>query len=142
MNFSSHCAPRLKEERKRLALSQIEAADKVGVSREMWGKYERGAAAPSSEILMLYAVTGADVQYILTGVRSSMALTPDESVLLEGYRSLDEKTRRRVLAFMLEEGQQTKQEQVFNAEVGQAIKIGGNLDQKGISFFKGHSKKK
>lgn len=40
MSFNSHCVVRLKEERKRLRLTQGDIADICGVSREMWGKYE------------------------------------------------------------------------------------------------------
>ena len=49
------------------------------------------------------ASTGADIQYIVTGVRSTTALVPDEQVLLDGYRELDAPTKRRMLAFVLTE---------------------------------------
>lgn len=39
----------------------------------MWGKYERGAAHPSSEILEKFAFVGADVLYIITGRRERPA---------------------------------------------------------------------
>lgn len=67
MNFSSHCPPRIKEERLRLGLSQAQAAEKTGVSREMWGRYERGDAIPGGEVLFSFALVGADIQYLLTG---------------------------------------------------------------------------
>ena len=44
-----------------------------GVSREMWGRYERGVATPSAEVLSRAALQGADVAYALTGVRSDPA---------------------------------------------------------------------
>lgn len=71
MNFSSHCAPRIKEERLRLGLSQVQVAEKSGVSREMWGRYERGDAIPGGEVLFSFAIAGADIQYVLTGIRSA-----------------------------------------------------------------------
>lgn len=57
----------LEEERKRLGLSQAEAGRICGVSREMWGKYERDQAAPGADVLEAFAAAGADVNYILSG---------------------------------------------------------------------------
>lgn len=70
-NFFSLASLRLVEERKALALSQAGAGEACGVSREMWGKYERGQAVPGGEVLFAFAARGADVQYILTGTRSA-----------------------------------------------------------------------
>lgn len=70
VNFCSLSAGRMKEERVRLGLNQAESGGLCGVSREMWGKYERGDAVPGGEVLFSFAAAGADVQYILTGVRS------------------------------------------------------------------------
>lgn len=74
MDFTSLVAPRLAEERKRMGLSQVEAGEVCGVSREMWGKYERGKAALGGEVLFHFAVAGADVQYILTGQRQGQGI--------------------------------------------------------------------
>ncbi len=74
MDFSSLSAPRITEERKRLGLNQETAGEKCGVSREMWGKYERGKAAMGGDVLMHFANVGADVQYVLTGVRQGQGI--------------------------------------------------------------------
>jgi transcriptional regulator with XRE-family HTH domain len=66
-NIYSLFSERLKKERTRLGLSQASAGDTCKVSREMWGKYERGEASPGGEVLSTFAAAGADVQYILTG---------------------------------------------------------------------------
>lgn len=76
-SFLLHSAARLKDARKDLGLNQAEAAELCGVSREMWGKYERGLAVPGGEVLFAFAAAGADVQYILTGSRSSTVLRSD-----------------------------------------------------------------
>lgn len=62
------------EERRRLGLSQADAAAACGVSREMWGKYERGAASPGCDVLAAFSSVGADALYILTGRREQPAL--------------------------------------------------------------------
>jgi len=86
-----------------LKLGQEQAGSTCGVSREMWGKYERAKAAMGGDVLFLFAQAGADAQYILTGIRSNSALASDEMILLDGYRALDVPTRRRMLAFVLTE---------------------------------------
>lgn len=69
VNFTSLFPVRLKEERTRLTLKQASAAELCGVSREIWGRYERGMTEPGGEVLYLFAKAGADIQYVLTGVR-------------------------------------------------------------------------
>ena len=65
-NFLSQSSERLKSERLKLGINQAQAADLCGVSREIWGKYERGNAVPGGEVLFSFAAAGADIQYILT----------------------------------------------------------------------------
>lgn len=63
---------RLKEERKRLKLTQAAAGTIAGVTRETWTRYEAGAVSPGMEALEAFALAGADVQYVLTGLRGSL----------------------------------------------------------------------
>ncbi len=86
MRKENYFSKRLEEERKRLGLSQEEAGAVVGVSREMWGKYARGASEPASSKLSLFAEAGADVNYVLTGFRN---LKYSEEMIKEGLRILD-----------------------------------------------------
>ena len=70
MDNSSLFGDRLKSERKRLKLNQSEAALRVGISREMWGKYERGVAKPSAATWMQLSEMGINVPFLLgDGVR-------------------------------------------------------------------------
>ncbi|EGT9725374.1 helix-turn-helix domain-containing protein [Salmonella enterica] len=87
MKFSSQCSIRLKYERKRLGLNQADAAALCGVSREAWGKYERGVMVPGGDVLLSFAINGANVQYILTGEDSGgVMLTRDELELVKHFR--------------------------------------------------------
>lgn len=70
VTFSSLSAERMKEERIRLGLKQASAAELCGVSREIWGRYERGVAVPGGEVLFSFAKAGADIQFVLTGKHS------------------------------------------------------------------------
>lgn len=97
-------AVRLKEERTRLGYSQAEFAEIAGAHRKSQGNYESGERVPDAAYLAAIAAAGADVHYIVTGegeVPASRTLTPDERVLLDGYRTLDPATRKRLLAFVL-----------------------------------------
>ncbi len=67
----SHCGERIREERKRLGLSQAEAAQLCGVVRETWGKYERDVFELGGAVLRAFVAAGADADYIVTGIRSS-----------------------------------------------------------------------
>lgn len=62
---------RLKKSRKDLGLSQSDAAELVGVTREHWGRCERGLGMPGGEVLAALANAGADVLYILTGMHAA-----------------------------------------------------------------------
>jgi transcriptional regulator with XRE-family HTH domain len=99
-NFFSQAAERLKSERIRLGLNQAQAGDLCGVSREMWGKYERGLAVPGGEVLFSFAAKGADIQFIFTGIRIVSLiepLTPREAALLDNYRNVEDETDKKVI---------------------------------------------
>ncbi|EGA2180973.1 helix-turn-helix transcriptional regulator [Salmonella enterica] len=85
---------RIREERKRLKLNltQAQAAMICGISREMWGKYERGQAMPGGDVLFSFAEAGADIQYILLG-EVRLTENQEEKALLENYRAMNEAAR-------------------------------------------------
>lgn len=93
VNNNSLFGLRISEERKTLGLSQAEAGEKCGVSREMWGKYERDKAVMGTEVLSKFAEAGADVVYILTGYKNAKALSRDEEILLNNYRHSSDKNK-------------------------------------------------
>ena len=96
---------RLREERNRIGIDQSDAALLAGVSRNMWGAYERGVSAPGAPVLVRLLGHGFDLNYILGGSRtiSESTLSPDEETLIEQYRSMDAEGRASVTrAAMLE----------------------------------------
>lgn len=62
---------RLRDERKRLGLSQEALAALGGVKLNAQSNYENGKRAPDSAYLEAIASHGVDVGYLLTGVRSA-----------------------------------------------------------------------
>ena len=70
-----------------------------GVSREMWGKYERDIAMPGGDVLIKIALAGVDLNHLLTGQRSqpmpaAATLRPDQAALLDNYEHSDEVARQ------------------------------------------------
>lgn len=94
---------RLREERNRLKMTQVVFAERGGIGVSALKLYEGNERESGSDFLSAIASEGADVQYILTGIRSNSALAADEQILLEGYRALDPATKKRMLAFVLTE---------------------------------------
>ncbi|HFC6011185.1 TPA: helix-turn-helix transcriptional regulator [Neisseria meningitidis] len=83
MNNSSFFGNRLKEERKKLKMTQAEIAEKCGVSGRMWGDYERGISQPKAELFFQFEKVGIDVQYVMHGRRGETAVMPSETLNAE-----------------------------------------------------------
>lgn len=78
---------RLREERERLGFTQPAFGAVGGVQKLAQLKYEKGERFPGADYLAAVAKVGADVQYIVTGVRCPGMLSGDESELLESFRA-------------------------------------------------------
>lgn len=74
-------AVRLVEERTRLGYTQANFAHQAGKTREILRKYEHGETMVSTDFLVHVAQLGVDVQYVLTGVRSSNMETVAKAVI-------------------------------------------------------------
>ena len=83
----SEFSSRLKEERKRLKLTQKQLIAAVGSNQQSIVNYEKGEQQPGALFLQRIAMLGFDMQYIFTGQRGQMPLTPEEKELLRLYRS-------------------------------------------------------
>jgi len=91
---------RLKEERERLGFNQEAFGAIGGVKRVAQGNYEKGDRSPDVSYLAAIAKVGADIQYIVTGVRSEEAVSGEDALLLQGFRQMDAETKRRTLAMV------------------------------------------
>ena len=98
---------RLLEERERLNLNKGQMAAAGGIANSTYTNYEDGKRSPDGDFLAGIAAAGADVQYILTGIRAGGAiahptasytvLTPREAALVDNYRHIaDEEGKRYV----------------------------------------------
>lgn len=110
MNTNVDIGRRLREERERLQLRQDELADRLCVSRTSQSNYERGERSPDAAYLAAALEAGVDVLYVVTGARAGgstvvetgdaagVALTAQETALLDNYRHSDEAGKRAVEA--------------------------------------------
>ncbi|HCE7248665.1 TPA: helix-turn-helix transcriptional regulator [Pseudomonas aeruginosa] len=89
---------RLKEERDQLGLSQTAFGAFGGVQKQAQIKYEKGERSPGADYLAAVAKVGADVQYILTGVRRQDSLSDDESELVARFRKAPQAVKASALA--------------------------------------------
>jgi transcriptional regulator with XRE-family HTH domain len=120
MEILIYIGERLREERERLGLSQsdfAEIAQKMGVSgatRQSQSNYEKGKQTPAVTYLAAIASSGADVQYILTGIRATPqaqpTISPREAALLDNYQHTDDygKCIIEATAFAAAESKQVK----------------------------------
>lgn len=97
---------RLKEERERLGLTQPAFAEVAGAKKRTLIDWEKDVSAPTAHQLAELAKIGADVLYIVTGspaagVKLPPALSGEEELMLESYRSASKDLRRAALAVLL-----------------------------------------
>lgn len=84
---------RLKEERNRLGLSQVKIGTVAGITKNSQINYEANKRSPDSAYLAKIAEIGADVNYILTGMRISSGSAQDMKISpekLEVLNALDD----------------------------------------------------
>lgn len=77
---------RLREERERLGLSQPAMGEIGGVKKLTQLNYEKGERSPDATYLSAISKFGADIQFIVTGIRSAETLNTDEQELLSHFR--------------------------------------------------------
>lgn len=93
---------RLKEERERLGLTQPAFAELAGAAKRTVIDWEKGVSSPTAVQLAAMASAGADVLYVVSGVRSQTAaevdlLPADERVLVDAYRRCNAEARRNLI---------------------------------------------
>ncbi|RAM61268.1 helix-turn-helix domain-containing protein [Herbaspirillum rubrisubalbicans] len=91
---------RLKLERKRLGLSQEKFASLGGVTRDAQMNYENGSRKPDSGYLQGLFEAGVDIVFLFSGSPSTEVLEDDEKELLNGYRTIDVRTKARILGIL------------------------------------------
>ncbi len=92
---------RLREERERLGFSQNDFAALVPVTRKTMFNWESGAGHVATEALAVWARSGLDVLYVVTGERLPQKDSmpgPRQQALLRQFDAADETGRRAIEA--------------------------------------------
>lgn len=92
---------RLREERKRLKFNQSDFGSLGGVTKKSQVAYEGGSLPPYVDYLEKISAAGVDIQYLFTGERSDMALTPEERELLWLYRKANSQLKKVTFAALV-----------------------------------------
>ena len=96
MSFST----RLKEERKRLKLTQKQLAAIAGITEQAQVSYEKEKQPQFVAYMEQLAALGADVGYIVSGQRGPVPLTPEETALLALYRAAPPALRKAAMTVL------------------------------------------
>lgn len=88
---------RLKEERKRLKLTQSQIATIAGTTKSTQLLYEKDAMRANSDYLAAITKAGIDVAYVLTGERGGVQLTEQEAAMLALIRQAPPAVRETAL---------------------------------------------
>ena len=93
---------RFAEERHRLQLTQRALAAALGLGKNTIVNYEAGHTSPRADDLLVMGRLGANVKFIVTGVRQAHApgLSDSEEALLREFRALDGPVRKVALRVM------------------------------------------
>ncbi len=134
---------RLKEERERLGFNQTAFGAVGGVQKQAQLKYEKGERSPDADYLEALSKVGADVQYIVTGIRCPGALSDDESELVARFRKAPLAVKAAALAGLAAGAEPPSKgaKQVFHGSVGQVAE-GAITNESGVSFNFGVGKTK
>ncbi len=88
---------RLREERERLGFTQVEFAELTGTTKKSQIDYEKDTTQPRAGYLASIAAVGADIGYIVTGVRTvGVEMTSAQMKLLGDFG--DASSYQRLLA--------------------------------------------
>lgn len=90
---------RIKEERKRLGLTQVTFAELVGVQPTTQINYEKDNRIPDAAYLEKAGKAGCDILYLVAGRRSQQtSISGEEQTLIDNYRAMDFAARLNVQA--------------------------------------------
>ncbi|NIK10587.1 transcriptional regulator with XRE-family HTH domain [Xanthomonas arboricola] len=138
---------RLKEERKRLGLTQDEMAVQLGLTRYAQLNFEKDINLPGGAYLLAALDRGVDVMYVLSGHRAQ--LDPADRLLLSAFKDAGPAARNAVLVALGlvsdTSSSNTGAGPVLsfdNSDVGQAVSTTAIVDQSNMQIVVGGRKKK
>lgn len=140
MEHTVSICDRLREERNRQGLSQSAWGEIAGVTKKTQMLYEGGERMPDAAYLAAIASAGADIQYIVSGIRSAQALSRDEVELIEAFRAAPLAVKAAAIGALQGGSASTKSKQVVHGSVVQQA-TGDVINQKGVKIEIGNTEK-
>lgn len=132
---------RLKEERLRLGMTQVQLAAELGIAKKSQTNYELGNSSPSADYLAALAAVGVDVGYVLTG-KPSAALSNIESELLRRFRAASTDVRAAVMAGLGAAAAASADGPSFTVHGdNNGQQVAGDLHQRDVTFNVGGKKR-
>lgn len=136
---------RLKEERKRLRLTQQEMADACGISKWAQLYFEKDQNMPGGAYLLAAHARGVDITYVLLEQR--MELDPCEAALVAAFRAAPQDMRAAMLdnlglARSVSERDAPTVTFNDNSRVGTMVTSTGAINQNNMQINMGDRKKK
>ncbi|NIJ88333.1 transcriptional regulator with XRE-family HTH domain [Xanthomonas campestris] len=137
---------RLKEERKRLGLTQDEMAVQLGLTRYAQLNFEKDINLPGGAYLLAALDRGVDVMYVLSGHRAQLDLA--DRRLLSAFKDASPAARNAALSALGLLTDVSSKEgagpvlSLNNSDVGQAVSTTAMVDQSNMQIVVGGRKKK
>ncbi|KFA33402.1 transcriptional regulator [Xanthomonas vasicola] len=136
---------RLKEERKRLRLTQQEMADACGISKWAQLYFEKDQNMPGGAYLLAAHARGVDIVYVLLDQRTK--LDPSEAALVSAFRAAPQEVRAALLANLgsaRDVSERAAPTVTFgdNNRVGHMVNTSGDINQGNVQINMGGRKKK
>ncbi|WP_407466127.1 helix-turn-helix domain-containing protein [Xanthomonas campestris] len=136
---------RLKEERKRLRLTQQEMADACGISKWAQLYFEKDQNMPGGAYLLAAHARGVDITYVLLEQR--MELDPCEAALVAAFRAAPQDMRAAMLdnlGLARSVSERAAPTVTFNdnSRVGTMVTSTGAINQNNMQINMGDRKKK
>lgn len=119
-DVGAECGARLKEERRKIGITQDDFASLGGVKKLTQGAYEQGKRVPDARYLIAIYNHGVDIRYILTGERS------------EGYVARLDKNIITSVAHYALEWMNTTEREITPELFGDVLTIFYNAASKGL----------
>lgn len=102
MSFAS----RLRQAREQAGLTQLELAEKLGVTKSAIGNYENGVSSPKWDVLVqIFDVLHVEPNFLYQDsfsppVSDSVHLTPAQSALLSSFDQLNEEGQQKAVDYV------------------------------------------
>lgn len=105
VEFFEKINERLKSERKRLLMTQVEMAEKCHVTPTTYSNYELGKRKPDAKFLQNFSDMGGDICFLFTGSRNKLLLKGYEETALTAFHSLTIEQQLDAITYMTALGQ-------------------------------------